>query len=594
MAIYKQLRRDNSQIRLVRVLPPSPHDTLLSLDLRHGYIEDGTYSALSYVWGDASEQEYILINRVLFRIRRNLYQALTQLRRNGVIGWLWIDSLCIQQKNLDEKSYQVGLMGAIFSSASHVYSWLGEGTPSTDVAMDFCARIGSKAAKVGMDQYDGADLHCFLQDFFDYHPNPFCVHLKRDETRSIGTRPELAAFFTGLIQEPYLKGSPCNGFFQGLHDMMNRAYWKRIWINQEVALGKNVIIMCGDKSESLGFIKQTLRSLKLCRSFYEFMPLDTSTDLLCMISEVSIELPLLTRRLHQQGKKIPLSRLLYHDFSRPLPQLYTATDPRDLIFALLGVITDNYKLAIQVDYRLSLKEVFTTATRAMYECDTDGLNIDLCTPSERDQGDIPSWVIDWRQTGPKGYQTWPINHSGRKFYATGNIDRPNPVFVDGDNQYGILRRCGYLVDWITAVWRYSEDLRGKCVPEEMENEKTSRKSSIIDFVQLPETSGPGEDYVWRTLQSCFYENSEEIHSEIRSLVRSVMRQESISSESLTTSQIAYLDTLPSPIPKPPDWSLAERVFYASDHIRGYAFVARRGRTLFKTQKGMFGLGHEYI
>lgn len=86
MAIYKHLRRDNSQIRLVRVLPPSQHDTRLSLDLRHGYIEDGTYSALSYVWGDASEQEYILVNRVLFRIRRNIYQALTQLRRNGVIG----------------------------------------------------------------------------------------------------------------------------------------------------------------------------------------------------------------------------------------------------------------------------------------------------------------------------------------------------------------------------------------------------------------------------------------------------------------------------------------------------------------------------
>ncbi|KAF5251167.1 hypothetical protein FANTH_3711 [Fusarium anthophilum] len=182
--------------RLVRVLPPSPHDTRLSLELRHGYIKDGTYSALSYVWGDTSQQEYILVNRVLFRIRRNLYQALTQLRSNGVLGWLWIDSLCIQQNNIDEKSYQVGLMKAIFSSASRVYSWLGESTRSTDIAMDFCGRIRSKAAMVELDQCEDADLRLLLQDLFDYHPYP--LHLGHEITRSIGARPELEAFFAGL------------------------------------------------------------------------------------------------------------------------------------------------------------------------------------------------------------------------------------------------------------------------------------------------------------------------------------------------------------------------------------------------------------
>ena len=93
MAIYRHLRRDNSQTRLVRVLQASPHDTHLSLELRHGFIEDGTYSALSYAWGDASEEEYILVNRVLFRIRKNLYQALLQLRDNGIRDWLWIDTM---------------------------------------------------------------------------------------------------------------------------------------------------------------------------------------------------------------------------------------------------------------------------------------------------------------------------------------------------------------------------------------------------------------------------------------------------------------------------------------------------------------------
>ncbi|KAF5717961.1 heterokaryon incompatibility protein [Fusarium mundagurra] len=261
MAIYKHLRRDNSQIRLVRVLPPSPHDTRLSLELRHGYIEDGTYSALSYVWGDTSEQEYILVNRVLFRIRRNLYQALTQLRSNGVIGWLWIDSLSIQQKNLDEKSYQVGLMREIFSSASHVYSWLGEGTPSTDAAMDFCARIGPKATMIELDKRFDSYLVCYLKKLFAYPKYPFSLNL--EVIRPFVSQPKLAAFFVGLIQDPCLKAqkSGCNEIAKGLYDMMSRAYWTRIWINQEVALAKNVLVMCGDKSGSLEFVEQTLRSI---------------------------------------------------------------------------------------------------------------------------------------------------------------------------------------------------------------------------------------------------------------------------------------------------------------------------------------------
>ncbi|KAG5749661.1 hypothetical protein H9Q72_000593 [Fusarium xylarioides] len=259
MVIYKHLRRDNSQIRLVRVLPPSPNDARLSLELRHGYIEDGTYSALSYVWGDASDQEYILVNRVLFRIRRNLYQALMQLRSNGVIGWLWIDSLCIQQKNLDEKSYQVGSMRSIFSSASQVYSWLGEGTPDTDVAMDFCARIGSKAAMIELDKRSNSYLVCFFKELFDYQQNK--PRLNPKYTEPIGAQSELAAYFVGLLQEPCLKAqeSGDNELSRGLHAMMNQEYWKRIWINQEVALAKNVIVLCGGKSQSLGFIEQTIR-----------------------------------------------------------------------------------------------------------------------------------------------------------------------------------------------------------------------------------------------------------------------------------------------------------------------------------------------
>lgn len=182
---------------------------------------------------------------------------------------------------------------------------------------------------------------------------------------------------------------------------MNREYWRRVWINQEVALTKEVIILCGGKSESLDLIEQALRSLEFCSHNCRHRYLGLTSDLAYMGWGITTKLPLLTRRLRQQGENIPLSRLLYDDSVMPMPQTYTASDPRDIIFDLLGVITDNDKLGIQANYRLSTREVFTTATRAMYDYDPDRLNIDTCTPSHKYQGELPSWVIDWQAIGPE-------------------------------------------------------------------------------------------------------------------------------------------------------------------------------------------------
>ncbi|KAH7147681.1 hypothetical protein DER46DRAFT_666127 [Fusarium sp. MPI-SDFR-AT-0072] len=301
---------------------------------------------------------------------------------------------------------------------------------------------------VDIDQRSDIELYVFLQELFSRQQDPSKSRV--EDTGLISAGPDLAAFFLGLLQDPGLMAqeSGANQLFQGLRDMKNQQYWKRIWINQEVALAKEAVILRGGKSESLGLIENRLRSLEFCSHCYQYMTPGVATDIFYIRGEISIKLPLVTRRLHRQGRSIPLSRLLYHDFSTPLPQLYTATDLRDIIFALLGFITDNDKLGIEANYHLSMREVFTAATRAMYECDSDGLEVDLCTPSGGNQDVSPSWVIDWRKVGPESCQTKPINRDRRwpDYYATGELDVPIAVFLDGDNQYGILRRYGYYVD----------------------------------------------------------------------------------------------------------------------------------------------------
>ncbi|KAI8165321.1 hypothetical protein K4K50_010510 [Colletotrichum sp. SAR 10_71] len=145
MAVHKHLDPDRREIRLVRLQKPCT-PSILSLELRTVSLneEGASYSALSYVWGSPSEPQQIEINGQPFHVTQNLHDALQQLRRDGVSSWLWIDAICIQQSDLEEKTHKVGMMRDIFSNAATVYIWLGLGIEETDQAMDLIYKYGPR------------------------------------------------------------------------------------------------------------------------------------------------------------------------------------------------------------------------------------------------------------------------------------------------------------------------------------------------------------------------------------------------------------------------------------------------------------------
>lgn len=102
----------------------------VSLDeVRHS---PGDYSALSYCWESYStsspeeETNHIRCNDHLVPVRPNLYSALwhigKQLDRPTA---MWVDALCIDQSNMEERSQQVFLMGDIYRNMGSVITWLG-------------------------------------------------------------------------------------------------------------------------------------------------------------------------------------------------------------------------------------------------------------------------------------------------------------------------------------------------------------------------------------------------------------------------------------------------------------------------------------
>ena len=85
------------------------------------------FAALSYVWGpNSNPQDVIICNQCRIPLTASCNDALRSLRKlYGGIA-IWVDSVCINQNDNDEKARQIPLMEDIYTWAVEVYIWLGQ------------------------------------------------------------------------------------------------------------------------------------------------------------------------------------------------------------------------------------------------------------------------------------------------------------------------------------------------------------------------------------------------------------------------------------------------------------------------------------
>lgn len=95
------------------------------------------YACLSYVWGLGSKDFQIMIDGFPLYITESLYLALQRLRLQYEQRFLWIDQICINQRNIYQRNSQVQQMGTIYSKAQYDIVWLGEGSPATHRIFDW-------------------------------------------------------------------------------------------------------------------------------------------------------------------------------------------------------------------------------------------------------------------------------------------------------------------------------------------------------------------------------------------------------------------------------------------------------------------------
>jgi hypothetical protein len=258
-----------------------------------------SYEAVSWCWGREPANEVLRVhdgdNVFAFPISKNLKMALWALRTNDEVRQLWIDAICINQKDTKERNEQVPRMDRIYGDAENVCIWLGEESADSRRAMDFIRERVLELWK------------------FD----------KLIENRN------LAKNWAALIR------------------LMKRPWFSRRWVVQEVALSpRGGTIYCGKDSNSWQDFADAVSLFVEVESathrLSDVMKLDQSFgnipnffgDVSSLGAALLVDATSNLFRNSMTGERMPLSSL---EFLVSRLSVFEATQPRDTIYALLAI-----------------------------------------------------------------------------------------------------------------------------------------------------------------------------------------------------------------------------------------------------------------
>ena len=160
---YEKLRYERlSEKRSIRLLQLSrpfsfgPVKCELSI---HRMDSRPSYEAISYTWGDPSQSRSVIINGYKLEVNSNAFNILQDRATFLRTRTIWIDSICINQVDKEEKSVQIPLMREIYSRASRVLVWLGS-QPDSRIAMGFISNLNRRLRFGGL---QGPELQTILE-----------------------------------------------------------------------------------------------------------------------------------------------------------------------------------------------------------------------------------------------------------------------------------------------------------------------------------------------------------------------------------------------------------------------------------------------
>lgn len=186
------------------------------------------YHALSYMWGDETDFRDIVIDGRTLSIRKNLYDFLAVAQKAPELSELsfWIDAVCINQRDLEERSEQVKSMDRIYAKAEGVVVWLGV----EDVSIEQTIKT--------------------VRTYKQLHPNELRDNSRTNADYEVLRQEQTVLKLFTAVCEKAGKFGVCE-FWNSMYKLYGLQYWRRAWILQELYFGRNIILWYGMEYVSL-------------------------------------------------------------------------------------------------------------------------------------------------------------------------------------------------------------------------------------------------------------------------------------------------------------------------------------------------------
>ena len=397
-AFYNPLDSQSAQIRVLHLHPSRNFDERLTASLEVVSLKNRpVYSALSYTWGRNAASKPILLNGSDFDILVNLELALRHLRDSDDIRTLWIDAICIDQSNIAEKQVQIPLMKEIYSTASRVLVWLGE----SDASIDECAhQIASPYAQL------------------------------EDEDQIINR----LLSYRGIVLKPW---------------------WSRIWVVQEFILARDdPLFLCGRYKwpwsrlrshvmDNFNHCQNKMSNEEMATRINRLgrnLDLDKNSAFNMMKSYAELSALNSIKNEYNSHGSLPLQSALIHTLRRE------ATLHQDRLYGIVGLLSDDERARVKIDYNVSLERVYLDTMMAFWN---DGNIMHLMSTFgffDREQhGDIPSWVLNISRRYPMALFFVPYKHFPDLWKQSIRLNPP----IERAGRL-TLQWPGRLVDYITS------------------------------------------------------------------------------------------------------------------------------------------------
>lgn len=366
----------NRQRREVRVLVLCQgHDdspVKCSMKIISLYNRDDHFNALSYVWGDANDTTTIIVNQLVVAVPKSLAKCLQSLRHyttshiqalDQIPLTIWADAVCINQKDLLERSQQVQMMGDIYSSAKNVVIWLGEGTEYTNYAFDMMNSINFRKG---------------LNDLTTSNRGPFEEEIMVDV------------------------------IFK--HILCKNKWWQRLWVRQEFVLAmKEPVFCCGCKIITWGHLISCFFSFPRSWDYpdIEHKWENCRRKVAGSLDESDANIGIHPIALHRIRKSFQKYRALsFCDLFHYLLRNSVATDPRDFVYGLLGLLNQQDRDQIILNYELDYMKIYQQVGHLLWKQDTERTLSELLPIlnfNTLDNG-FPSWVPDFASQPIRGWR----------------------------------------------------------------------------------------------------------------------------------------------------------------------------------------------